>query len=71
MNESKRIRLEQLKREYDKKIEEADEDLQKKPHNSLDGGKPGKVVSLMIEYEKKRLPFLTNKSNDFFITEKT
>lgn len=61
MNESKRIRLEQLKREYDEKIQKADEELQKKPHNTLDGGKPGKVVSLMIEYEKKKVAILNEQ----------
>ena len=62
MNESKRIELEQLKKEYDKKIKEADEELQKKTHNVLDGGKPGKVVTLMKEYAEKRVKLL-NEDN--------
>lgn len=61
MNESKRIRLEQLKNKYDKLIKEADDELQKKQHNTLDGGKPGKVVTLMKEYAKKRVEILNEK----------
>lgn len=61
MSASKEDRLEQLKQEYDKLIKEADEELQKKPHNVLDGGKPGKVVSLMIEYERKKVAILNEQ----------
>lgn len=54
MNESKRNRLIALAEEYEQKIAEADAEQEKRKHNVLDGGQPGKVISLLMEWNRKK-----------------